>query len=72
MFSPFISVAMPLSDRPSAKGFDFSGQGLSAGRIEGTTKMGYCSHMISEVRILETVLLRSRKRRAVLPLADPL
>jgi hypothetical protein len=42
-----IHLQLPcLDDRPSAKGFHFTGQGFSAGCIEGTTLAGYCSHMI--------------------------
>jgi hypothetical protein len=49
------------SNQFSAKGFNFTGQGLPAGWIEGTTPMGYCSHMILEVTIPQTILARSRR-----------
>lgn len=34
------TATMPRSDRPSTKGFDFAGQGLSAGGIQKTVQIG--------------------------------
>jgi hypothetical protein len=52
MFPHSSSVAMPRSDRPSAKGFDFTGQELSAGCIEGTTHVDFGSYMIRKLESL--------------------